>query len=481
MAYIGAAAMIWREGEMPTRANVARHPWWYDKVLTNQLSGGDWISNFSDAQMGELDYEFEVSEAGTYVCWLHVNPAGASLKLKLDKNDWQPVDLEKCIDRQNIAEDGKNDIRYIAWVNAGTFTLSKGAHTLSFKMDSENSHHGALDAFMLTTDTTMRPSGVSTPAPDEEPVRSFDVNNSWAFEPQQDLFADNAVLDLRYLNEKTSGEHGFIGLSSNGMDFVRGDGQPIRFWSVVGGPGGGGSTLEEMQQHCRFLAKLGVNMVRIHGGVYNASEGAKITDVNDKEIDNIFKFVAAAKSNGIYLTISPYWAAVNAPASWGIEGYVKRNLLGILFFNEKLQNAYKVWVKELYTRVNPYTGLALKDDPTVAIIQIKNEDSLLFYTFDRIEGPQRKLLRAKFGAWAAETYGTIDRALEEWGGESTPGDDPENGELDFYQTWFLTQPPPANAGRPPACATNLNSWHVCSTTFMRTSGVTIVRRSAVSN
>ena len=47
---------------------------------------------------------------------------------------------------------------------------------------------------------------------------------------------------------------------------------------------------------------------------------------------------------------------------------------------------YKSWLRRLYTEPNPYTGIPLKDDPAVAIIQIQNEDSLLFYTEQQIRG-----------------------------------------------------------------------------------------------
>ena len=52
----------------------------------------------------------------------------------------------------------------------------------------------------------------------------------WAFHYPGDSFTDEALLDLRYLNEAYAGEHGFIGLSEDGESFVRGDGESIRFW-----------------------------------------------------------------------------------------------------------------------------------------------------------------------------------------------------------------------------------------------------------
>jgi len=54
---------IWVEGERPARSNMNRHPWWYDQVKKDQLSGGDWISNFSEEKEGEAEYTFDVPKA----------------------------------------------------------------------------------------------------------------------------------------------------------------------------------------------------------------------------------------------------------------------------------------------------------------------------------------------------------------------------------------------------------------------------------
>ena len=68
-AWIGsrapAAEYIWIEGEAPKSQNMTRHPWWYDKVKKDQLSGGDFISNWTDKQPGEATYDFRAKAART--------------------------------------------------------------------------------------------------------------------------------------------------------------------------------------------------------------------------------------------------------------------------------------------------------------------------------------------------------------------------------------------------------------------------------
>ena len=208
----------------------------------------------------------------------------------------------------------------------------------------------------------------------------------------------------------------------------------------------------------RFLAKRGVNMVRLHMDVTNSKEGAKVTDVNENEIDTIFRYVAAAKKNGIYLTISPYWAHVKAPRSWDIEDYAGAELWGIMFFNDHLQDGYKAWTKEVYTRKNPYTGIALKDEPAVAIIQVQNEDSLLFWTFQGIKPAQKKILGKKFGDWLATKYGSLAKAAAAWGGEKLKEDDFGNGIAGLYQTYNMTQDVHGNVAKRMRDQTEFMAW-----------------------
>ena len=268
-------------------------------------------------------------------------------------------------------------------------------------------------------------------------VRHLDGADAWSFTPGEDRFTDDALLDLRGLNEEQSGETGFVRLSDHGDDFVRGDGEPLRFWAV-------GSDLyrrepEEMDRHCRFLAKQGGNLVRLHATVAATNEGAGISDVNEQEIAGIFRFIQAAKENGIYLLISPYYGHHLVPESWKLEGWTGKNPWGAIFIEPQMQAAYRAWMRELYTRVNPHTGLAIKDDPTVAMLQVHNEDSMLFWTFAKIpDGAKEKLGRA-FADWLEEKYGSLAGAQRAWEGHVDKEDDLADGRVRFFDTYHLTQ------------------------------------------
>lgn len=270
------------------------------------------------------------------------------------------------------------------------------------------------------------------PSPAQEGV----IAESWAFEYRHDSGSGQPLLDLRYLNEKVAGEAGFIRLSPDGRGFVRGDGKPIRFWAV--GTDIYRKSAAELARHARFLAKMGVNMVRLHAQI--APESGMITDVNQQEIDGIWRCVAAMKKEGIYCTISPYWANDKDATKWGIPGYESRTgLWGLLFFNEKLQCGYKSWVKALYARKNTYTGIPLAQDPAVAIIQVQNEDSLLFWTTQGMKPEQQAVLGRLFAKWLVKKYGSLESSKRAWEGTASDKDDFAAGQVGLLNVWHMTQ------------------------------------------
>jgi hypothetical protein len=419
--------LIWIEGEAAKTKEVSGpHPW-YNSVKKELLSGGDWISNYGDKD-GLATYDVPVKKAGTYTMWVRANPVGAALAWKLGDGEWKEIETGKNVDQVNLAADNRPDMRYLAWMKVGPVELKSGTTTISFKMHSGPGHHGGLDCFCFTT-KAFTPSGSRKPG---EKLGLADPG-TWAFEPDEDDFSPKALLDLRSLNEKVAGESGYVRTTPSG-DFVLGSGQPVRFWAVNTN-GGPSADPADIRKHARFLAKRGINMVRWHGSLYPKGPNTKLTDVDLNEIDKTQRFVAAMKAEGIYTTFSPYWS-VATPASpgWGLKGHPNGGMPGLLFWDEDLQAGYKSWLREFFTRKNPY-GPPLAQEPAIALFQIQNEDSLLFWTIEGIKGEERRRLMQKFGDWAAKKYGSMDKVKEAWGGTRAEGDDLANGIAGLMHMW----------------------------------------------
>jgi hypothetical protein len=83
-------------------------------------------------------------------------------------------------------------------------------------------------------------------------------------------------------------------------------------------------------------------------------------------------------------------------------------------------------------------------------LQLQNEDSLFFWTFDTMSDSQKRTLGTQYGAWLAKKYGSLDGAQKFWAtGDKTStqsgtavtveGDDFAQGVVAMYPTWEFTQ------------------------------------------
>jgi len=424
---------VWIEGEQAVKKSVTQHSW-YNSVKKIELSGGEWLSNYGDSP-GTAEYEVPIPAEGDYTFWLRANTvAGPAISYEVDGGGWQQIDLAANVyDNVNIASDDKPDMRFVAWCKVGQLHLTAARHAIRFRLHGETRNHGAIDCFLLTP-APFTPDGQRKPG---EKLGLHDPG-AWAFEPDRDTFDAESLLDLRTLNEGEAGESGFIGRSPDG-DFIDGRGRPIRFWAVNTSLHSRHG-MEELARHARWLAKRGVNMVRFHGQLCPKNDGSKVTDVDRKAVDDCWKLVAAMKKEGIYTTISPYWAvSCDVKPSWNVDGFPKGKPMALLFWDETLQQGYKAWVKALYTEPNPYTGIPLAEDPAVAILQIQNEDSILFWSTQQVQGEQRRKLGRQFADVLKASYGSLEKAKAAWGGAGHKDDDFAGGVVGLYSIWELTQ------------------------------------------
>jgi hypothetical protein len=287
-------------------------------------------------------------------------------------------------------------------------------------------------------------------------VNHFSEKDSWAFEPAPDQYDPQALLDLRYLNEKVAGESGFIQLSPDKEDFVMGNGQSIRFWAVNSQIWA--KDLTAMKDQARFLAKRGVNLVRWHGQIVSKSPTSPLTEIDFQAREQLWQYVAAMKQEGIYVTLSPYFAnAVKIQPSWGFDRD-RISMNGLLFFDPEVQKAYKSWLKALLEPVNPYTGIRLKDETAIALIQLQNEDSLLFWTVDQIKGKDLDLLKQNFGNWLTQKYGSFPSVQQAWQNTQIEGDDFQTGKIAFYPMWQIVQKTKVNQGQTRRMADQIQFW-----------------------
>lgn len=438
---------VWWEGETPKETNFPKTSWFAPQGKEAELlSGGAWLSVSGKRAKGGPEayavYEVSVPADGEYQLWTRKFWKHGPFRWRFDEQAWATCGRD-CALADSVT---LRATVCVNWVHLGPVKLTKGAHRFELRLEAKEGEEqtACFDCFVLTKGIFM-PNGKLKPG-----ERSGKAEEGFfAFEPPPDAFAPEAAVDLRPLNEKSAGESGF--LQRKGDRFALGSGKEVRFWAV------GLSAANAEQNHAsvdylaRKLAKLGVNMVRFHSGLFDDS-GGDVTKIDPKRLDSLFYLVAAMKKQGVYTTLSfyfPLWFHVKP--SYGIDGFEQfpnKVPFALLYFDPRMQEIHKAWARQLLTTKNPYTGAALAAEPALGMVEIVNEDSLFFYTFSKKSIPpvQWGRLEKLFGQWLAARYGGVDKALAAWGGRKMEGDNPATPSAGLFEAWHMTAAGAAQGG-----------------------------------
>jgi hypothetical protein len=417
---------IWLEGESATEKDVAAHPWWYDQVKKDVLSGGEWLHHFSDKKPGSASFTFEVKTAGKYVFWLRANPLASELRWSVDEAGEQLVDFTETRGHQNIAADEKPDLRFLAWVRVGELALREGKHTLKLRFTSKNQHHGGLDCLCLTQ-VPFIPNGVLKP----DAMQAASGPDSWfPLLADEDSFSSESVIDMTALTEAPAGKHGRILADGAALKYEKRPGV-VKLWGVGANQEQGRMSVAQNQQRVRYLKKFGINAVRQHPLFDEITDGNG--GIDPKKLEAYDRWFADLKQAGIYSHWSifyhfPIAEAGDYPAELfaELEPMGKgglRDTYGLICMAPELWARRTQVAQTLLKHKNPFTGLTYAEDPALVAVELQNEDSIFFWNpLGELSKPDGKKwprhaqkLRQKFAAWAKKQYGD-DAALQAaWG------------------------------------------------------------------
>jgi len=198
---------------------------------------------------------------------------------------------------------------------------------------------------------------------------------------------DRWPIDVSWLNDgdRPAGRHGK--LTARGGRLMFQDGTAARFWgtNVVGRALFRGSR-EAVARQARRIAALGYNLVRIH---HHDSDwvkpnifrpGPTTQQLEPSSIEAIDWWIKCLKDQGVYVWLD-LQVGRRFRAGDGIPGFeeVAReggDGRGLDYVDPRLEQLMHSFAEVYLGHRNPFTGLALKDDPAVAAVLLTNEDDL---------------------------------------------------------------------------------------------------------
>jgi hypothetical protein len=292
------------------------------------------------------------------------------------------------------------------------------------RREGDKDNHGGIDV-MAIVNFPWAPAGTVPPdanAPQAGPGTWFTLMAG------PDAFSPDSIIDMSRLLEKPAGSHGF--LQSRGKDFAFDDGRPVKFWGINASMT---ETIEAQERQARFYTKHGINMIRQHP--VQSVLGSLRRDGTRRyfepgQLDRLDRWFSILKKSGIYMTWSIFYHHVVLPDE-GIDPALYNELpnsgagkdsYGMATFVEEYQDSQWEYAKLLLSHVNPHTGLAYKDDPALAIVEMRNEDSVFFHnplsdTFARGQSHPHHAARLKrmWQQWVKGRYGNNVALAQAWG------------------------------------------------------------------
>lgn len=218
---------------------------------------------------------------------------------------------------------------------------------------------------------------------------------------------DSAPVDLSFLNHQPAGKFGFVKVTDGRFVFSNSN-EPIRFWGTCFSAGANFPSHDQAEKIAKRLAASGINMVRTHHADAKWAErhffpkDADNTRSFDPEsLDRFDYLVYCLKREGIYIYLDQLVNRYFKPGD-GVDAVDQLGACAKPYsnFDPRLIELQKEFSANLWNHVNPYTKLAYKDDPAIALMEFANENDL--FTQKVTLEPYRTRFEAMYRAWAAE-------------------------------------------------------------------------------
>ncbi|MDR3198216.1 MAG: carbohydrate binding domain-containing protein, partial [Planctomycetaceae bacterium] len=239
--------------------------------------------------------------------------------------------------------------------------------------------------------------------------------------------APKNITNISHQLDVPAGKHGFVRVQDG--HFVTDKGR-IQFWGTNTCFAANFLDHAAADRMADRLARFGINCVRLHHmdshDIWGGSNAKTKLEFDKAQLDKLDYYIAALKKRGIYVNINLH-VSRSLDERDGFPKNVNRpnHDKGIDNYYRPFIDANKKYARDLLTHVNPYTGNAYKDEPSVAMIEINNENSIVcmwggWGGLDVIQDPFLGDLRKLWNDWLKTKYKNDTELRKAWNCRSVP-------------------------------------------------------------
>ncbi|MDA3799881.1 MAG: cellulase family glycosylhydrolase [Kiritimatiellae bacterium] len=232
----------------------------------------------------------------------------------------------------------------------------------------------------------------------------IDTNNTdWVELPHQLAIEKNSIVDFSFMSDGPAGKYGRI-INKDGHYAYEKTGERVKLIGANLCYTANYLEKEEANKLAEQFKKMGYNTVRFHHTDVYLIKGNwssnKSDDINPEYLDKLDYMFSAMKNAGMYVTIDLYaQGKYDIGEIEGIDTVINKEIKGLIPIYEPAFDAWKKMVVKWMNHVNPYTGIAWKDDPALITICPVNEDTIFPACWDDVNKP---LYEKAFKDWKQE-------------------------------------------------------------------------------
>jgi len=250
------------------------------------------------------------------------------------------------------------------------------------------------------------------------------------------------------VDNRPAGIDGFV--STDGEHFVDENGNVLRFLGTQCGMTGCFPSHAQADKLAKEFTRYGINIVRMHYVSHRTPKQYPVLDsfIEPVQLEKFDYFIAKLKENGIYvyfqLNIARKFSAINGIMN---PGRLPKYKNGVDNVNRRMIDLQKRFHKEILEHVNPYTGIAYKDETCISMMEIANENSIVHswfsptHKFSALVEPYKSEFIQKWNEYLLKKYGSTEALKAAWI-TTTPDDGKEilsNANNDPYMASWRVQ------------------------------------------
>lgn len=220
----------------------------------------------------------------------------------------------------------------------------------------------------------------------------------------------------------SAGNEGFI--TTKGENFVDEKGNIRRFIGSNICFSGCFPSHEDADRVAEDLSRYGINIIRLHYSHHLVPRNGYVEDdsfIDPVQLERFDYLLAALKKRGIYT----YFQLNICRKCSEKQGFV--NAKQLPFYNNGIDNIdsrmiqlHKKFVSDILKHTNPYTGNQYRNEPAISMLEITNENSIIFtwfdpkYKFPYLVEPYKSNIIEIWNSYLMKKYGSTKALKAAW-------------------------------------------------------------------